>query len=116
MKLSIIDRLALPRATAKIKGSFVELILAESIEDSVKITKDDLELYKIETTESGGIKWDEKADTENPLDLEFEDKEIELIRNGFQEIEKAGEATRDLLSAYKKFKDLETMEIEIVEK
>jgi len=106
MQLSIIDRIALPVALAKgAKGSFVSLILAEGIEKAIKLTKEDLELYKIETVENG-IKWDEEADKANYLDLEFDEKERELIVKGFEEIEKAGEATKDLLATYKKFMNL----------
>ena len=116
MKLSILDRLAIQRATSKAKGTFTALILAESIEDSIKITKEDLELYTIKNMENGGIQWDGNADNENQIDLEFDDNEVELIRSGFVEIEKAGEATRDLLKTYKKFQEIETMVGEIVEK
>ena len=118
MKLNVLERLMLPAVTARIKAKekFEDLIRIEEIEQSVKITEKELDLYEIETLEDGNVKWNGAKDKETQLELDFTDKEVLLIQEGFREIEKAREVKREFLSLYKKFKEIElALEVEIVE-
>jgi len=110
MKLSVKDRFAIQRITPQ-QGTFDELIVAKDINDKIAFTQKDLEKYKMKNItvkdEDGKdvtrVQWNEE--NEKGKEVEFTDREKELILKGFEEIDKKKEATPDLITTYLLFKN-----------
>ena len=104
MKFAVLERLALEGILKNYSGSWEDTILADAIHELVKITADDVKKFEIQTLPTGQLGWNEKGEKEH-LELEFSDKEKEIIKARFTEIGEQKKATRDLIKAYKKFMD-----------
>ena len=103
MILSIKDRLLLPELLPE-SGDIIEMLLRRSITEKIKLTAKEISDYNIKSEKPGFITWDENKAVEK--DIHMEDAEINLIKKGYAEADKAKKITERLLDLCLKIRDL----------
>ena len=86
IKLTVKDRLIFPGLLPK-QGSMIGLEIASNIRDKLKFTPKEIELLKFRDRPDGGVSW--SPGLEKPFEIEFENSEIKLIKQGIAQLDKA---------------------------
>ena len=88
MHLHIKERIYTPAILPK-GGTYAEFNMKKSIASKVAITEEEKAKYSIteEQTEDGPrVKWDVKADMENPTEIKFTEDEISFLKKSCEEL------------------------------
>ncbi len=86
LKLSIKERMALPLLMPKSYG-LVDGEMVRDLKDRISIKSKEMQDLKMQDLPNGNIQWDAKK--EKPLELELSDRELELLKKGVTEADKA---------------------------
>ena len=105
IKLTVKDRLQFPSLLPK-QGSMIGLEIARNIQDKTKFTSKEIEVLQFKDRPSGGVEW--LAGSEKPLEIEFENTEIKLIKKGIAQLDKDEKITSDQYDLCKRINTLKT--------
>ncbi len=100
MKLTIKDRMLISQLYPK-EGNLISQILVKDISKKVKITQEDIDKYEIKS-DKGSINWNLKKEKE--IEVDFTDKEIELLKEQVEKLDKENKITQDNLELCLKIK------------
>ncbi len=86
LNLSIRDRMALPLLMPKSYG-LVDGEIIRDLKDRISIKSAEMQKLNMKDLSNGRIEWDAKK--EKPLELELSDRELEVLKKGVEEADKA---------------------------
>lgn len=100
-KLSIYDRISLPSILPD-KATIEKAIICNSIREKIQLSTPEVQKIKLRTVGNGRLTWEENIKDKI---VEFEDIELELISNGFKELNTKQEVPTEkpFIELYKKF-------------
>ncbi|HDY89983.1 MAG TPA: hypothetical protein ENH82_17915 [bacterium] len=101
--LSVKDRLVLPGLLPK-QGSMIDLEIASNIRDNIKFTPKEIEQLQFKDRPDRGVVW--VAQAEVSFEAEFENSEIELIKQGIDQLDKGRQMTSDQYDLSKRINKL----------
>lgn len=95
------ERVILPNILPE-TGNYVGLIMNKSITSKVELTVEEIEKYGVTPTETGGLRWNPK-DVPESFEVEFSEKELEVIKTSIQRWDKEEKLTKEYITIYEKF-------------
>ncbi len=103
--LSVKDRLTLPNLLPK-QGSMIDLEIISNIKDNIKFTPKEIEQLKFKDLPNGGITWSPVAEVS--FEAEFENSEIQIIKQGIDQLDKTKQIASDQYDLCKRIKEIKT--------
>lgn len=104
LTLSVLERLQLPELLPKV-GKIIEMELARSIIDKVRLGPAEIGEYGLRDTPDGRITWDQERAKDR--DVELEESEIKMLQGAIRTMDKEGRVTMDSLPLVKKLLGIE---------
>ncbi len=86
IKLSVTDRMALPLLLPK-KYGLVDGEIIQDVKERIKITSKEMQDMEMRDLPNGSLQWN--AQKEKAFDLELSDRELEILKKGVEEADKA---------------------------
>lgn len=111
IKLSILDRLQINTVLPK-TGQVIEMEIAKSILNAVKLTSKEIEDWKIKDHPDGSISWDAKKAKE--VEFIFTPAELSIMKKGAVLLDSGGSVTFQNLDLVKKVTEAKELEGEAV--
>jgi hypothetical protein len=105
LTLSVLERLQLPELLPR-AGKIIEMELARSIIDKVRLEASEIGEYGIRDTTDGRITWDQAKARDK--DIEMEESEIKMLQSAIRNIDKEGKVTLESLPLVKKLLEIES--------
>lgn len=99
MKLSIKDRLLIGQLLPK-QGKRIEMIIAQSIIESINFTSKEITDFEIKDVDGGGVRWNTAKSIE--ADFPFTTEQLDLLKVGIKKLDDEAQFTIDLLPLYDK--------------
>jgi hypothetical protein len=103
VKLSIVDRLQFTALLPK-NGKMIEMEIAKSLSEKVRLTAREIELFELKDLENGSISWNPK--TAKDITINFEDSEIKVLQKGVDTLDAAEQITLQIFDLAKKIKSI----------
>lgn len=100
--LTLLDRIALP-GILPTKAGYEKLIIAEDLKKKIQLTQEELEVYQIVQTPTGGLAWKVPEGKEDAFTYEFTALEKNLIKEELKTLNDKNELLKDYLSLYTMF-------------
>lgn len=99
--LTIKDRLTILELLPR-QGTIIELMLARSIDEKIRLTPDDIAENQLRQTDAGLV-WNSKSDNGRPV--EISEAELNLIQKQFDYADKQSKFNIDWIDTYNKLHD-----------
>jgi len=100
IEMNVGERLAAMMVLPK-EGNFALLRLIRDLSAKLGLSAEEMEKYDVKVAKDGSTKWNKTGLT--PIIMEFEDKEIELIKTSLETLDKENSLAHIHYSIYEKF-------------
>lgn len=105
VQLSVCERILLANGVLPSENNFVTLRIVRKIKERIGFAEDELKMIdmKFDSSPSSGTSCSWDVSKENPKEYEFNDMEIDIIKNALIDIDRNKKATVNHLSLFEKF-------------